>query len=63
MIYAKKRQQGSPVRAPGSKKRLWPYVKILANWGAWLAQLIEHVTLDLGVQFEPHVSIELTLKK
>lgn len=25
-------------------------------WSTWLAQLMEHVTLDLGVhEFEPHI--------
>ena len=65
MIYAKrrKRQQGSPVRAPCSKERLWPYVKILANRGAWLAPLVDQGIFDLGVEFETHVEHRVYLKK
>ena len=35
------------------------------HWGAWLAQLLEHVTLDLGVMSSsPTLGLlELTLKK
>ena len=33
-------------------------------WDAWLAQLVEHVTLDLGVvRSSPTMGIELILKK
>ena len=35
---------------------LWRRLKSRSSWGAWLAQLVEHVTLDLGF-----VSLSLTL--
>ena len=38
--------------------------KICDLRGAWLAQLVEHVTLDLQVvNSSPMLNIELTLKK
>ena len=34
------------------------------GWAAWLAQLVEHVTLDLGVvSSSPMLGVEVTLQK
>ena len=34
---------------------------VLNTWGAWLAQLVEHVALDLGVvSSSPMLSVEIT---
>ena len=35
----------------------------LRVWGAWLAQSVEHVTLDLGAEFKPHVRCRDYFKK
>ena len=33
------------------------------SWGAWLAQLVEHVTFDLGVMsLNPMLGAEITFK-
>ena len=31
------------------------------RWGPWMAQSEHHATLDLGVEFEPHVQILLKI--
>ena len=34
------------------------------SWGVWLAQSVEHVTLDLGVvSSSPTLDVEITYKK
>ena len=36
--------------------------KISENGSAWLTGLVEHATLDLGVEFNPVLGIEITYK-
>ena len=39
-------------------------LKFVYSWGSWLAQLVEHVTLDLWVlSLSPMSGVEPTLKK
>ena len=36
---------------------------MFSNWGAWLAHLVEHVTLDLGfLSLSPTLGVDITLK-
>ena len=48
----------------GKKKRLKSLLKTSISWGAWVAQLVEHLTLDLGSghdltvrEIKPHVGL------
>ena len=43
---------------------VWKCSNKISRWGTWLAQPVEHGTLDLGVvTSSPPVGAELTLKK
>lgn len=56
---------GRPVSARPDVNPLFPLihaaVEMVASWGAWLAQLVEHVTIDLGVVcLSPTLGVEMT---